>query len=76
MRLSFQNAAMKNKSEDNAWTMKGASLCLSQDRGLQMAIVKNADFLKESNSYLNILVNHFIVTMHYKYNKKPTADLA
>ena len=56
--------------------MKGASLWLSQDRGLQMAIVKNADFLKQSNSYLNILVNHFIVTMHYKYNKKPTADLA
>ena len=39
-----------------------------------MAIVKNADF-KQSNSYLNILVNHSIVTMHYKYNKKP-ADLA
>ena len=41
-----------------------------------MAIVKNADFLKESISYLNILVNHFIVTTHYKYNKTPTADLA
>ena len=41
-----------------------------------MAIVKNADF-KYYNGYLNILVNHFIVTMHYyKYNKKPTADLA
>ena len=40
---AFQPA---NKSEDSAWTMKGASLCLSQDRGLQMAIVKNADFLK------------------------------
>ena len=74
MRLSFQNAAMKNKSEDNAWTMKGASSCLSQDRGLQMAIVKNADF-KYYNGYLNIFVNHFIVTIQYKYNKKP-ADLA
>ena len=72
----YPKCCYKNKSEDNAWTMKGASLCLSQDRGLQMAIVKNADFLKESNSYLNILVNHFIFTMHHKYNKKPTADLA
>ena len=45
MRLFIQNAAIK-KSEDNAWTMKGASLCLSQDRGIQMAIVKNADFFK------------------------------
>ena len=39
-----------------------------------MAIVKNADF-KYYNGYLNILVNHFIVTIQYKYNKKP-ADLA
>ena len=46
MRLFIQNTAIKNKSEDNARTMKGASLCLSQDQGLQMAIVKNADFLK------------------------------